>query len=128
MTIEATWLDDTKRAIVYTFTPGWTWTEFTQNNKTVSEMLDTVNYKVDIILDFTVRTVPPPNALSNFRRIAKASHPNRGRIILVGARMLFHTIAGQFVRLASKLSQEILTVDTLEAACQLVDARRQDAN
>jgi hypothetical protein len=128
VSIEAVWLDETKTAVIYTFTAGWTWNDFTQRNKLVSEMLDTVNYKVDIILDFTVRTVPPPNALSNFQRLVKGSHPNRGRLILVGGRLLFRAIAGQFIKLSGKLSQQILMVETLEEARKLVEVHRQKSN
>ena len=124
--IEIAWLDDNKTAIVYTFRAGWSWNDFAHNNKIATEMLDGIDHKADIILDFSARTVPPPNALSNFQRMMReAPHPKQGRLILVGARILFRTIAKQFVRLVSKSSQEILVANSLDEAREMVELQHQ---
>src|SRR5262249_55728449 len=117
MNIEVAWLDDAKTAIAYTFRAGWSWNDFAQCNKTATEMLDGIDYRADIILDFSARTVPPPNALSNFQRMLREEpHRNQGRLILVGTRMLFRTIAAQFMRLRNKSGQQVVIVKSIDEA------------
>lgn len=123
MTIEISWLNENQTAIVYSFGTTWTWSEFSQQDKLADCMMETATCQVDIIADFTNVSSYPPNALSNFQYYVKQWNPNRGRIILVGAQLLFRTLAENIIKLAPKMSQEMTLVSTFEEARQLVEAR-----
>lgn len=126
MAFEIAWLDEKKMAIIYSFGAEWNWSEFVEKDKIADEMMSSVNHKVDIIVDFTLTTHFPANALSKFRQLIRDSHPNRGRIILVGTLMLFKTMAGDFLRLIPPMSKDILVVNTLDEARRMIETREHE--
>ena len=70
--VEISWDDESQTIICCTFTQGWTLDEFHEAYSQTGEMIrQSPNRVIGIIVDDSLNTSPPPNALSAFKRIFK---------------------------------------------------------
>jgi hypothetical protein len=123
--ITADWLNPERTGIVSVATPPWNWEDYYEANRRIQEMLNTVNHKVDLILDFSQSGQLPPNALSHLRALGRKIHPNRGLVILVGMNTFMQSIANIFMRLNPNSSKRVRLVRTMSEALQLAEEARR---
>jgi hypothetical protein len=88
MAIRVEWDDPNQTALRYTYEGSWNWDEFQQAHRQARLMLDTVDHKVDVIIDVVQTGILPNNILSRANSIPRDRHPNEGTVIIVGANPL----------------------------------------
>jgi hypothetical protein len=124
MTVTARWDNDDRSIIFYQFSHDWTWDELLIAINRGRVLQDSVNHRVDMILD--MRDVAIPDDVENHqRRLAGIRHPNTGiRVVLMNGEpmtALFKT----FTQTYKKIADSYELASSLEAAYQLIKARRQ---
>jgi hypothetical protein len=87
MPVEMKWFDEKKRNLVCEFSAHWTWDDcFVAIDKAVL-LLDSIDYRVCLILDFRPTTYIPAITFDALNRIAKSEtpkHPNTRSLIMIG--------------------------------------------
>jgi hypothetical protein len=88
--IQVEWDNDDKRTIRYTFTQGWQWNELGDAFMAADELVSSVDYKVDVIMDFSPSSMlVPGNAISQSQRaFANPRNKNLRLTVLVGNRFI----------------------------------------
>lgn len=128
MPITAQWDNPQQTIIHYHFENRWTWDELYRAVNTGRVYQDSVNHRVDIILNFDASSVMPGGALSEFRRIAQIRHPNTGIRVIVGANPTMHTLMTAFTRTYRKVAASYRTAPSLQAAYALIAQERAALN
>ncbi len=87
MGITLTWYDEQKHIILWAYQGRWTADEFDRATEEASQLIDTVDYPVGVIVDFSHSTLMPPNIMMRFRQSAQQAigHPNNTVRVIVGA-------------------------------------------
>ena len=67
MSVHVEWDNEERTAILWSFVGRWTWGEFDDARKTMSEMLDLVDHPVDTICDVRQMSILPPDLVSRFK-------------------------------------------------------------
>jgi hypothetical protein len=98
MSIQVQWLDDTQRIIVLTMVGRWQWDEMFDAIEACHQMMDTVDYPVRTLFDFTRNVTWPLNPLANMRRANKLQHPRSSTVAIVGISRFFQAIVDLFQR------------------------------
>jgi CelD/BcsL family acetyltransferase involved in cellulose biosynthesis len=128
MTVTAQRDNDDQSIIFYQFSRDWTWDELLIAINRARVLQDSVNHRVDMILD--MRDIAIPDGVENHQRIlADIRHPNTSvRVVgMNGEPMmgLFRT----FTRTYRKVADFYETAFTLEEAYQVIETRQErDAN
>jgi hypothetical protein len=84
MTAQVKWEDDTKKVLIFTFEGYWLVPEFYDVFKQSNTLLDTVDYKVHMIIDIRESKSLPTGFFNAVRTVSKAEHPNAGKVAMVG--------------------------------------------
>ena len=92
MSVHVEWWDDDKRIILYEFSGKWTWEEFYPAYHESIQMMDSVDYKVNFIMDLLQSQHIPPGALHHIKRAADFNHPNMGLAVYVGINPLIQAM------------------------------------
>ena len=86
MNISVVWDNDEKTILRYIYGKNWNWADFHSAAKEAYEMLDTVEHKVNIIMDFLNAQLVPQGAITNVQRaFSTKRHPNINTTVIVGA-------------------------------------------
>jgi hypothetical protein len=84
--ISVVWDNDEKTILRYIYGKNWNWADFHSAAKEAYEMLDTVEHKVNIIMDFLNAQLVPQGAITNVQRaFSTKRHPNINTTVIVGA-------------------------------------------
>jgi len=109
MSITVSWHNDHHTEIVNTMVGVWTWDELFAAIDQVVELMDTVDYMVNTIIDMRQSQHVPTMLPSALRRVANAphmNHRNSGTLIMVGARpfikAMFNIFSTLYPRAAEK--------------------------
>ena len=115
MTID--WLSEKKNTLHIRFIKPWTWDEFYGIYDQGRQIIETVENRVNIIMDFSESGgMLPPSALTHFKKAAERSHPRRGAIVLVSKRMmLVKSIVNVLQKVAIIKSAMLFALDLDEA-------------
>ncbi len=85
MPVQATWDNPEKTIILLNFEGNWTWEETYQAVAERNQLINAVENKVDIIVNFGGAGFKvPPNALTHTRNIISQSHNRIVRNVVVG--------------------------------------------
>jgi hypothetical protein len=123
MSVAVVWDDDEKSIIRFIFEGSWTLDELYTAFDEQSQMLDSVDHKVDVIVDFRESNAVPEHLIGNFSRIFQSSgssHPNTGMTVLVGVGGFAQILADLF----SKFFARLPTTTTLEEAHTIIADER----
>lgn len=88
MPITVAWYEDEQKNIHYDLVDIWTWKDLNEAIDSAVIMLDSVDYEVNLIVDFTNTGYVPQFSVENLSNVAKAptiKHPNTKKLIMVGA-------------------------------------------
>ena len=67
MSVHVEWDNEERTTILWSFVGRWTWGEFDEAIKTMTDMLDLVNHPVDAIGDVRQMSILPPDLVSRFK-------------------------------------------------------------
>ena len=86
MNISVVWDNDRKTILRYVYGKNWNWADFHSAAKEAYQMLDAVDHKVDVIMDFQNAHLIPQGAITNVQRaFSTQRHPNINMTVIVGA-------------------------------------------
>jgi len=125
MSLEVRWDNDDKTVLVWEFGETWDWSEYYRVADQATALLDTVDYKVDFLIDMHLARKLPPQTMPHIQRMAfDKGHVNRGRIVVVGGNMLMSTVVNTLNKLYSRKNPSIFTAATItEARTRLAEMR-----
>lgn len=127
MNIDVMWDNETKTIIRYLFKNGWNWDDYFAAIKAAGELLDTVDHKVDIVMDFHSANMIPQGAITQVQRaFSHPRHPNIALTIFVGANAFIRAIEGIGRKLAPSAAQkwDLAFAATLEEAYRISESHR----
>lgn len=119
MAIRVEWDDSSQYAVRYVYEGSWNWDEFQQARKQARLLMDTVDHKVDIIIDVVQTGILPNNILSRANSIPRERHPNEGTIIIVGANPLIRFLYD----VARRIYAEVIDYRGYRMVANLEEAR-----
>ena len=126
MTIEVNW-DSEKHTIVrYVFQKGWSWDEVDPAFKAAAALMDTVDYKVDVIMDFSLSSLlVPKGAFTHAQRaLSNPRHRNIATTVVVGSRFVQAiTDLARKVARRSADEWELMFTTTLAEAYNVLESR-----
>ncbi|MEP7288985.1 MAG: hypothetical protein ABI947_24795 [Chloroflexota bacterium] len=122
MSINVAWDNDEKTVIIYTFVGQWEWIDYWTAIKDAAELLNTVTYKVDIIMDMRNARTMPEGSLSKAKQVlGYPRHPNIGMTAIVGANLFIETV----VSTSAKVYKALWGNYDMLSAASIEDARKQ---
>ena len=127
MAMTVVWDDDARTIVRYDVEGSWTWDDYQDSLVELNSLLDTVDHKVDVIINIRSGKWIPEDVFNRFNHDMRQRHPNIGRLqVFVGAGMLIQILVASFMRIYGRaVDIEFLFADTLEEARQLIHERRQ---
>ena len=128
MGITNTWDNEEKTIIHQAYVGTWSWDEFDAAQQESGAMLDSVDHRVDLIINIEKSTIPDVRtALTKFPDIANVpalTHPNAGLAVIAGARQLAATLIEAFGEFYKPAADKIEIAATLEEAHELIAEHR----
>lgn len=107
MKIQPVWDNEEKTIIRHIFERGWGWTDFHQALDEASKMMDTVDHRVDVILDFRAASMIPSGAITQVKKAyTNPKHPNIGTTVVIGASAFMQAIVSVGTRLSPNALQD----------------------
>ena len=86
MNISVVWDNDEKTILRYIYGKNWNWADFHTAAKEAYQMLDEVDHKVNVIMDFQNAQLVPQGAITNVQRaFSTRRHANINMTVIVGA-------------------------------------------
>jgi hypothetical protein len=129
--IKIDWHNPEKTIIRYHFQHGWKWEDLESAFKEAGTMLDTVNHKVHVIMDFSESSMfVPQGAFTHARRFfANEPHANVAKTVLIGNRFIAKMDEMIKKFLPKGLNQwNLLFAASLEQAEQLLSDKQSEEN
>ncbi len=131
MNIELVWDNDQKTILRYIYGKSWTWADFNSAAKLAYDMLDTVDQKVSVIMDFQNANIIPQGAITQVQRaFSTPRHANISTTLIVGssANTFLQAIAGVGRKLSRSNDWQLTFVATLpEAYAQLASKEKAES-
>lgn len=123
MTIDLSWDNDERKALLYHFPEQWTWEEFYGVKVEADKILDEVDYNVVLIFDMTSTRSIPSGVLSQARWLIGRAHPRGKPIVLVGTNLVIQAMLNLVNKFNKNAGELIQAVSTLDEARELVHKR-----
>lgn len=105
MPVTIDWDSDDKTIVRMEMIGFWTWKEADAGARQGYDLLQSVDYEVGVIIDFSRSTSMPPYALQNARRMIQHRHPRTGLTVFVGTNTLFLALWNVFARIYTLFAQ-----------------------
>lgn len=123
--ISIVWANPDKTIVLITYeNDAWGWQDLYEAIKAQKTFIDSVGHpKVDVIIDCHKTGIIPKGGslLTGIRKVAVEHHPRQGHTIVVGAHGLPRVMLKVAEKLMGTYRQEFISVDTMEAAYDLVE-------
>ena len=119
MAVNVIWDDAGKTILRYDFVGNWTWDEFFVAAAEFHAQLESVEHKVDTVINLLESAGIPGNTLSHVYSALQRQHPNdSGLNVIVSKAMIIQTLLNVFKRAYNSLPMqvELQLVSTLEEA------------
>lgn len=120
MPVNIEWDNDDQTIVRMEMVGHWTWDEAYAGAERGYAMLQSVEYEVGVIIDFSRSAGLPPNALPNARRMIQRRHPRTGLTVFVGANTLFMALWNVFAKVYTLFAQKQNSI----FAATVAEARR----
>ncbi len=125
MTVNIEWDNAEKTVVRMEMVGKWTWTEAYDGSIRGYDMLETVDYPVNIIIDLRRSTGLPMLALTHARNMIARRHPRTGLTAFVGVNALFlmmwRTFKSAYPRLEA--TRDFTIVGSIEEAYRIFAQR-----
>ena len=92
MSITTQWDNPEHTIIRYIYNGSWSLDNFYAALKESHDLMDTVNYRVGLIIDLQNSKLVPNGVLSHGKNVSLRKHPNQGKSIIVGASSFVRTL------------------------------------
>jgi hypothetical protein len=96
MPVTIEWDNAEKTLVRMEMIGDWTWDEARAGAERGYAMLDSVDYEVGVIIDYSQGAGLPAHALSNARSMIQRRHPRTGLTVFVGANAVFMALWNVF--------------------------------
>ncbi len=133
MKINVAWDNDEKTILIYKFEKGWSWNDLREIFGEGYSMLDLVDHRVDVIMDFSEASMfAPSGAINQARHVSNnPRHDNIGLTVLVGSNFV-SSIFNMFKKIASNSTAkwEVVFARKIEESYSIINEQqaRQDAS
>jgi hypothetical protein len=129
MSVTVRWHGENQRIIYYEFVGSWTWAEFEPAYDETIRMMDSVDHRIDFILDMLKVEHIPAGAIQRLKRAADFNHPNMGLAVYVGLHPMIVPLGRIFLKLYPK-SATFYPVDLARTIteAEAILAERQKTN
>jgi hypothetical protein len=125
MEIEVAWADDQQRLIYVKYLGTWTWDEYDDSIRRVSDLMRAVEHPVDVIIDTRAHPQPPDsNVLTHFRKAREDQPANFGQVVIVGGASFMRLISNAAIRVFGWRGGAPRFVDTPEQAQAIINDYR----
>lgn len=115
MSITVAWDNPEKTILRQTYTGRWTWNQFYAASEQTRDLMDSVDHRVDILIDMRHSSTLPQNAMSHIG-VVERRHRNQGRIVAVGVNQLIQLMFRIVLPIRPHLAEYILIVRTMDEA------------
>lgn len=118
MPIIVKWYDTEKQNICYEVVGRWTWEDLFVAIDEAVQLLDTVDYPVNLILDMTQTSHVPTLAVREMGKVANAptmSHPNTKKLLVVGANSYIEIMLNVFKKVFPNAGERYLIFHDFDA-------------
>lgn len=117
------WDNADKTVLMVSVSDDWSWADMYRAIDEINLALDTVSYPVYTIMDFTLATHIPDNALLHLSRLNRSHHPNQDKTAVVGLGIYGQNLINMFIQLHGKLAKgnDVKLVNDLQAAYEFFD-------
>src|SRR5438876_586578 len=120
MSIIVIW-DDVDRTIIRHIYQGrWDWSDFYKALQEANAMMDSVNYKVGLIIDVQASGLVPSGAISRIGGLRSKAHRNSGMAALVGTNMFVRMLYDIFQKAYRGMDANFVMVSTLDEAREVL--------
>jgi hypothetical protein len=92
MSITVVWDNPEQTIVRYIYNGQWSLDNFYHALQESRDMMDTVNYRVGLIIDVQNSKLVPNGVLSHGKNVSLRKHPNQGKSIIVGASGFVRTL------------------------------------
>lgn len=130
MAISVSWDDDQHTIVRWVFGAGWTWDDFSTAQQMSNQLIESVDYSVDIIGDLSNTSGLPANALTAYRGFVDWTASNLDMIVLVGAGRFVKAMVSVFVKVmpGKAPGTHFVFADTLDRAYALIAEHQAQRN
>jgi hypothetical protein len=122
MAIAVQWEDSKHRVLHFNFMGLWNWVDFDNATRSAWDMLNAVDHKVVVFLDFTADCVSPAQSRIPILRTLMHPHPNQDRVVLIGKTPDLAFIEAMMKRIYPHQADHYRSVNNLITAYQLAEA------
>ncbi len=121
MGITINWGNDEHTLIYIAFDPQWTWREFEALDDQTTATLDSVDHKVNFIVDASNgNRLPRGLPTAQIKQVIKLEHPNSNRMVLVGANTYVRVMLDTALKIISEAGGKIIFAHTIEEARRIL--------
>lgn len=116
MSVQIVWDNSEKTIIRFIFEGKWTWEEFYPAHYKAIDMVKSVPYRVNVIVDMRKGVSTPANVLMHIKNISDKQPPNVGLSVIVTTSSFIHSLYQIGVKFYHKIGYYFSVADNLEAA------------
>ncbi len=125
MPITIRWFNAEHTIIQYEFEGRWSWEELHAAIEQVQALMNSVDHRVDIIVDVSGSRGIPAGAITQMRGGTLKASENWGMGVFVGTGAFIKALLNTFSRVYPQMGERYATADTPEAAHQIIlEARK----
>lgn len=126
MTISVDWDNQEKTIVTWDFDGRWSWSEYYHALEQSDRLLESVNYKVDLLINFQKNSLIPNGFPAQFRRMARF-RPKAGVAIVVTNSYFIETMMKLLIRIQPQVANRAMISASLENARETLRNRHQRA-
>jgi hypothetical protein len=127
MPVTIEWGNTEKTILHVKFLRPWNWDEYYGVYQEGYAMTESVDHKVNIIMDFSKNDGRlPASALTHFRSAASKAHPRRGVVIITSPRMMLVRTMVNMIQKIGLIKTPMLFANTVEDAYTMLKRMAED--
>ena len=120
MSITVSWGQTNKAYLLVEFKANWTWQDFYAAGTKIRVLLQEVDARVPLIVDFSQMRELPRGFLTHFPAAIQNDHPQRGTIYFVGVTTVLIAVGRMLARMYPKAASTTCVLPTRASAIQRV--------
>src|SRR5688572_13038796 len=121
MPIQLVWDNENKTTLRYIYTGKWTWDELHLSITEGQRLMQSVEYKVHLIIDLSdSRLIPSGSFTSQIRGASSRMPDNTGLVVIVGNSLMLKVIQKVMSVIPGRESKKGFVLSTLEEARHLI--------
>ena len=127
MPVTVEWGNPEKTILHVKFVRPWNWDEYYGVYQEGYAMTESVEHKVNIIMDFSKNDGRlPASALTHFRKAASNAHPRRGVVIITSPRMMLVRTMVNMIQKIGLIKTPMLFANTVDEAYTTLKRMTED--